>query len=397
MQNIIVATIKEWNISQYFKLKELFQDRFNFHLITNKDELTEEYIKDLNPKYIFFPHWSWIIPSEIYSNYECVVFHITDLPYGRGGSPFQNLVIRGIYDTKISALRVDDGLDAGDIYLKEDFNISTGSAEENFTQIALLAFHTLIPKILTGNLVAQKQIGAVTNFKRRTPKESDIRNLETKTIDKLYDFIRMLDGEGYPKAFLDIDGFKMEYSSVMKKDNFLVGHFTIKQHTEKMDTYDRWNTLKKRIESKNTIPFRQGEIYFMSVGHNIGEEIYGHSALFLRPVLVYKKLSKNTFVGIPLSSKRKEGSYFFTFRYTKKTLSTALLNQICVFDIKRAKYNDGYINIKDFTKLREQVKEFIDITPNSKKKGSGHVSRKLPKSLSMKIDKIISQKDKNVK
>ncbi len=34
------------------------------------------------------------MPREIFENWACVVFHMTDLPYGRGGSPLQNLIVR---------------------------------------------------------------------------------------------------------------------------------------------------------------------------------------------------------------------------------------------------------------------------------------------------------------
>ena len=44
---------------------------------------------------------------------------MTDLPYGRGGSPLQNLIANKIYDTKISAIRAEGGIDTGRIYLKE--------------------------------------------------------------------------------------------------------------------------------------------------------------------------------------------------------------------------------------------------------------------------------------
>ena len=145
-------------------------------------------------------------------------------------------------------------------------------------------------------------------------------------------------------------------------------------------------------ELNEIIKFSQGNIYFMSIGKNIGYEIYGKKESFLRPVLVYKKLSNETFLGIPLSSKQKIGNYYFTFQYSDKTSSTALLNQMKIFDIRRSAYYDGYINVKDFAKLREQVKEFVDITPNRKGKGNGHASKKLPKD-----SKILSKKDKDVK
>jgi mRNA-degrading endonuclease toxin of MazEF toxin-antitoxin module len=145
------------------------------------------------------------------------------------------------------------------------------------------------------------------------------------------------------------------------------------------DKFNNWNKLKQKIENKEAIQFRQGQIYFMSVGQNIGYEIYGKKELYLRPVLVYRKLSKRTFIGIPLSSKAKDGTYFFTFRYTKKTLSTALLNQIKTFDIKRAEYYDGYINISDFGKLKNKLLKLLDVTPNPKGKGSGHSSKEVAK------------------
>lgn len=230
MDNIIIATIKEWNIKNYFSLVESYKHKYHFHLITNKDELNYKIIEQIQPTYIFFPHWSWIIPSDIYTNYECIVFHMTDLPYGRGGSPFQNLIIREIYDTKISAIKVDEGLDTGDIYLKEDFNISTGSAEENFIHLSNIIYTKMIPKILDTTLVPTKQTGEITTFQRRKIKESDINTLSTKSISKLYDLIRMLDAEGYPKAYLDFDKIRIEFSEVHLKNNRLVGRFEVMEN-----------------------------------------------------------------------------------------------------------------------------------------------------------------------
>jgi len=159
--------------------------------------------------------------------------------------------------------------------------------------------------------------------------------------------------------------------------------------------FDKWNNLKQKIELKEPVQFRQGQIYFMSVGQNIGYEVYGKKELYLRPVLVYRKLSTRTFIGIPLSSKEKEGSYFFTFRYTQKTLSTALLNQIKTFDIKRAEYYDGYINVSDLGKLKDKLIKLLDITPNPKGKGSGHSSKKLPKDKSSISQNVTNVKDQN--
>ena len=58
------------------------------------------------------------------------------------------------------------------------------------------------------------QKGKVTIFKRRTPEQSNIINLET--LQKVYDQIRMLDADGYPKAYLESKFLKLEF----KEANF---------------------------------------------------------------------------------------------------------------------------------------------------------------------------------
>ncbi len=227
MESIIIVTIKEWNIENYFRLKNKYSHKYDFHLISNKDEFKIEYVEKIKPKYIFLPHWSWIIEKEIYDNFNCIVFHMTDLPYGRGGSPFQNLIMNEVYDTKISALKVEKGLDTGDIYLKEDFNISVGSAEENFIKLSKIIFEKMIPVFLESNLISEKQIGKIVEFKRKNSNDSNMLELEKKSLNKIYDFIRMLDAEGYPKAYIQLDNIKIELSEVHLKSKKLVGRFEI--------------------------------------------------------------------------------------------------------------------------------------------------------------------------
>ncbi|SIQ30432.1 formyltransferase family protein [Halanaerobium kushneri] len=221
--NIIIATIKSWNIKNTEEFIEN-NPEYNIKLITDKDNLSLKNIEDFNPDYIFFPHWSWIIPEEIYSNYNCIVFHMTDLPFGRGGSPLQNLIVRGIKNTKISALKVDGGLDTGDIYLKEDLNLN-GSAEEIFIRLSNIIFEKMIPFILNEKPEPQKQKGEVVKFKRRKPAESEIE--KKFSIAKVYDYIRMLDAEGYPKAFIEYGDLKLEFNRAKLTANGIVADVKI--------------------------------------------------------------------------------------------------------------------------------------------------------------------------
>ena len=224
---ILIATIKDWNINNFYEFKKKFEDKYNLYLITNKDDLIYQNVKELNPKYIFFPHWSWLIPNEIYENYECILFHMTDLPYGRGGSPLQNLITNKIYNTKITAIKVSKELDEGDIYLKEDFDISKGSAKEIYENASNLIFKKLIPNIIKKNIVPKKQEGDIVLFKRRTPEQSNIKTLNDISINNLYDFIRMLDAPSYPKAYIELDNLKIELFEVIIKDGKLEGRFEV--------------------------------------------------------------------------------------------------------------------------------------------------------------------------
>lgn len=228
MKTFVIATIKSWNIENFSRLEKR-HPAHRFILITKKEDLSYDYIEKLRPNYLFFPHWSWLIPEKIYANFQCVVFHMTDLPFGRGGSPLQNLLIRGIYQTKISAIKVEKGLDTGDVYLKTPFSIQEGSAQEIFTRISDTIFETMIPQFLKNSLTPTPQKGEVVQFKRRTPKESAIETLKNPSLREVYDFIRMLDAQGYPKAFVKLGTLTLEFSEVEFDKTCLKGTFKVRK------------------------------------------------------------------------------------------------------------------------------------------------------------------------
>ena len=86
----------------------------------------------------------------------------------------------------------------------------------------------------------------------------------------------------------------------------------------------------------------------MAVGENVGIEINGKSGRFSRPVLVYKKLSKFGFLGVPLTSQEHEGSWYVPFDFQGNT-SYAVLAQIRVMSVSRLYGNAiGQISKADF-------------------------------------------------
>ena len=148
---------------------------------------------------------------------------MTDLPFGRGGSPLQNLIVRGIRQTKISALRCNEEVDAGPIYLKRPLSLH-GSAEEIY-QRATKEIENMIVKILKTNPVPVPQKGKVTMFKRRKARQSNLAGI--KTLDEAYDLIRMLDADGYPHAFLNIGLLKLQFTRAMRKTDKVLADVSI--------------------------------------------------------------------------------------------------------------------------------------------------------------------------
>lgn len=179
----------------------------NWSVATNSLDLVQQAQK-LNPRFIFFPHWSEIVSSEIVNKYDCVCFHMTDVPYGRGGSPLQNLIIRGHSSTVITALKMNKDIDAGPVYLKRELDLS-GSAKEIFERSVPICFDMML-QIHSEETLPVEQVGKPTMFNRRLPKDSEI--LENQSIVSLYDLIRMLDAPGYPAAFLKFGDLKIEFT-----------------------------------------------------------------------------------------------------------------------------------------------------------------------------------------
>lgn len=195
----------------------------SFTLIKRSEDLSLERLNKINPKYIFFPHWSYRIPEEIFLNFECVIFHMTDVPFGRGGSPLQNLIERGIYQTRMSALKCVSDMDAGQVYLKKELSLY-GNAEEIYIRAGKI-IEDMVVEIIQNNPIPLEQTGEVVEFKRRKPEQGDISGLQS--IEQVFDYIRMLDAEGYPKAFLNFGNFRLEFLRASLKNGYILSDVKI--------------------------------------------------------------------------------------------------------------------------------------------------------------------------
>ena len=82
-----------------------------------------------------------------------------------------------------------------------------------------------------------------------------------------------------------------------------------------MKDFNKWHLVKSEIENTTRSElFREQEIWWCSIGENIGFEQDGKNEMFERPVLVMKKFSSDVFFGIPMTSTRKEHPFYFAYR-----------------------------------------------------------------------------------
>ena len=217
MKNIII-TKKIWNLKNFNNINNHF---FVFKKINLKK------INSINPKIIFFIHWSKIVPANLFEKYTCVQFHSSDLPRFRGGSPIQNQIISGIKKTKLTAFKMTQKIDSGDIYLKKKLSLE-GSVENIYKNMEKTAIK--MAKIISKKKIKLiPQIGKATFFKRRKPKESNINKANINSITKFYNFIRMLDAKGYPNAYLNFKKFKIKFRSVRIVNKNLYENFKIEK------------------------------------------------------------------------------------------------------------------------------------------------------------------------
>ena len=219
--NLILA-VGDWNKNIFNKLKNKFT---NFKLASSKDALNK-LIKNYSVNTIHIIHWNYKISNSFLNKYNCVSFHMTDLPYGRGGSPLQNLIIRGHKSSILSAFITSSIMDSGDILLKRKFSLN-GSAVDILKRVTKLSFK-MIETLETKRIIPTKQKGMITKFKRRKSHMSKIK--PSYSIEKMYDFIRMLDAPIYQKAFIQNRNYIIEFSQVKKIKNQLLCKATIKKN-----------------------------------------------------------------------------------------------------------------------------------------------------------------------
>ena len=219
----IIITKKNWDLKNFSKLNKNF-------IILKK--LNKKLINDINPRIIFFIHWSELIEYSFYKKYLCIQFHASNLPKGRGGSPIQNQILLNIKKTKLSAFKVSKKLDSGPICLQSKLQLN-GTAQEIFIRMEKISILMIKKIVKMKKIKFYEQSGLPTFFKRRSPKQSQINLKKINSMNKLYDFMRMLDAPDYPSSFIKLDKFKFIFNNIRSYKNKINANIEIVKNEEK--------------------------------------------------------------------------------------------------------------------------------------------------------------------
>lgn len=122
--------------------------------------------------------------------------------------------------------------------------------------------------------------------------------------------------------------------------------------------FQKWHGLKTKLDSTSTqVLFKEREIWWCSVGVNVGEESDGKSKLFSRPILVLRRLTKYSFVGLPTTTADKQGTWYVQSKQAGR-VSSVMLNQIRIFSSKRLSSKMGELDDADWKKVKERFLSF---------------------------------------
>ena len=124
--------------------------------------------------------------------------------------------------------------------------------------------------------------------------------------------------------------------------------------------FDNWIIKKKDCHYVVKVPplFKERDIWWISVGVNVGFEEDGKNENFARPVLIVKKFNREIFLGVPMSTKIKDNKYYVPVTVKGNTVSV-MTSQIRVFSSKRILYKLAEIDNSDFKRILEALKEFF--------------------------------------
>ena len=127
-----------------------------------------------------------------------------------------------------------------------------------------------------------------------------------------------------------------------------------------MKRFLEWIGLKEKLHNIVTQPphVSAGDLWWASLGENVGSEINGKHVLFSRPVIILKKLAHGFYFVIPTTTELREGSWYVQLRHRDKEM-VACLHQARAIDFRRLSSKMGTMDDADFNRIKEGFHELF--------------------------------------
>lgn len=183
---------------------------------TLKDEAFLPTLKELDPELIIVAAYGKILPSYIldYPKHGCINVHGSILPKYRGAAPIQRAIIDGENETGITIMKMEKGLDTGDMLLVERTPITT---DDNFETVhdklvlcANKAIMAAIELIREDRDVYEKQDDTLATYAEKITKADCLIDFN-KSAKSVHDLIRGL--SPFPLSYAYLGGKMIKFTS----------------------------------------------------------------------------------------------------------------------------------------------------------------------------------------
>lgn len=174
-----------------------------------KDEGVLDQLKMWNPDLIIVAAFGQILRANVLDlpKFGCVNVHASLLPRWRGAAPIQAAILHGDVLTGVTIMKMDQGIDTGDILSQESMKIGADATASTLaTGLAVLGSKLLLetlPNYLSGAISPQKQDDTLATYAKMIKKDAGILDLKLPAAE-LERTIRAFDP--WPGASIEMSG-----------------------------------------------------------------------------------------------------------------------------------------------------------------------------------------------
>jgi mRNA interferase MazF len=123
--------------------------------------------------------------------------------------------------------------------------------------------------------------------------------------------------------------------------------------------FSGWHHLKARLDASHNAPtFQEREVWWCSIGVNVGQEMDGKNQFYNRPVLIARKFNAHIFLGVPLTTQIKQNPYYHLIQFKGRD-QCVMLSQLRLWEGKRLTHKMGKLPKDQFFTVRKALKDML--------------------------------------